>query len=98
MIRNFSFDRLWIGLVGGLFLPPLCLIIIYLTKAPNSSLAEYFDFLITYKVFTKLISLCAAPNLLLFFIFIWTNRLLSARGVLFATILYTFFIIIFNFF
>ncbi len=34
-----------------------------------------------------MISLSVIPNLLLFFLFIWTNRTLSARGVIFATLL-----------
>jgi hypothetical protein len=35
---------------------------------------------------SKLLSLSAIPNLLLFFVFIWTNRPFSARGVIFATL------------
>ena len=34
-----------------------------------------------------LVSLSAIPNLLLFFVFIWTNWNKSARGVIFATLI-----------
>ena len=97
MIRNFSLDSVWLGLIAGILLPPIFLIITYLFKTDEYTVNQFFFFLVTFKVLTKLISLCVVPNLLLFFGFIWTDRLYSARGVLFATILYAMFVLIFRF-
>ena len=58
---------------------------------------DFFDFLFRsflLGVHFKLISICVFPNLLAFFIFIWTNYLKSARGVLLATFIYAFIIFI----
>ncbi|WP_258176623.1 hypothetical protein [Marinilabilia salmonicolor] len=37
----------------------------------------------------KLVSVSVLPNLLIFFVAIWTERLLAARGIVIATLLYT---------
>ncbi|WP_234408808.1 hypothetical protein [Marinilabilia salmonicolor] len=37
----------------------------------------------------KLVSVSVLPNLLIFFLAIWTERLLAARGIVIATLLYT---------
>jgi hypothetical protein len=46
---------------------------------------------------SKVVSLAAIPNLLLFFLFIWTKRNFSARGVIFATLLLAFVMLILKF-
>lgn len=46
---------------------------------------------------SKVVSLTAIPNLLLFFLYIWTDRNFSARGVIFATLLLAFVMLILKF-
>ena len=46
---------------------------------------------------SKVLSLAAVPNLLLFFVFIWTHKNFSARGVIFATLLVAFVMLILKF-
>ncbi len=94
---NKKFDNVFLGLGSGILLPLLSVMIIYLYRFDNYSVNEFFDFMKTMKVFSKLISLCVIPNLLIFFIFIWTHKDHSARGVLGATILWAFVIAIIKF-
>lgn len=81
-----TFDVMWLGTFLGMLVPLLSLIVVYLTKFSKlTSLTNYFRFLIENNGFPQLLSLCALPNLLVFFIFIWTDRLRSARGVVLST-------------
>lgn len=84
-----KFDNGWIGFVVGLLSPMITLYGFYLVKYSHISFKKfYLDVLFANNIVTSSISLCVLTNLLVFFIFIWTNRNLSARGVLFSTIVY----------
>jgi len=86
------------GLVAGLFTPLLTLAGVYLYRfAGQYSLADFFAYLHTMHVFSKLISLSVIPNLLAFFIFIWTHRDQGARGVLGATLIWAFVMLLIKF-
>ena len=96
MSRN-KFDQHWIGITSGLILPVLALMVYYLVRFEGLSLA---DFLKVYKnlgILTHIISLSVIPDLLLFFFFIRQNFLKSARGVLGATFVFTFLVLIIRF-
>jgi hypothetical protein len=79
--------------VPALVLPSLTLLVIWMVKS-NKPLAEFLGQFQQLHMLSKLISLSAIPNLLLFFLFIWTNRNLSARGVIFSTLLLAFIMLI----
>ncbi len=74
-----------LGLIAGLVLPVLTLGVIWLIRY-EGGLGEFLSSLRQMSMLSKVISLAAIPNLLLFFLFIWTNRTFSARGVIFATL------------
>jgi len=76
-----------LGLILGILLPVIVMALIYLIKFSGYPVAYFKEQLLEMKLFSKYLSICVYPNLGLFFIFIWANRLLSARGVLMATIL-----------
>ena len=67
--------------------PLVVMVVFYLLKFAQYPVAYFKEQLLQMQLFSKFISVCVYPNLLLFFIFIWKDRLLSARGVLMATIL-----------
>jgi len=84
------------GLVPALVLPVLTLLGFWIVKSNQG----FVDFLVQFqqmKMLSKVVSLTAIPNLLLFFFFIWTNRNFSARGVIFATLLLAFVMLILKF-
>lgn len=92
-----KFDSLTIGLLLGIAAPIITMLIVYLLKFNLYKADEVLDYLVAKQVFTKIVSLCVIPNLLLFFIFIRKNYLYSARGVLMATILFAVFVFITKF-
>ncbi len=89
-----KFNNQLFGVILGLLLPVLSFLGIYLVLSGSLSLTEYFQKIYQSPIFTKLLSLAVIPNLLLFFIFIWLNYLKSARGIVGATILSAFIIIV----
>ena len=82
-------NNMILGIFLGLIAPTVVYFSIYLTGFGNISFVDFFYLLNEKNVFTKILSLCGLANLLVFFIFIWTNRLISARGVLVATFIFT---------
>ena len=83
-------DNSWLGFIMGISAPLLTLYLFYLIKYSShmSFSLFYQNVLFANNIVTASISLCVLTNLLVFFIFIWTNRNLSARGVLFSTFVY----------
>ena len=75
-----------LGLISGLLLPMVTLLIFWLIRY-EGGLGEFLSSFQRIGALSKVISLSVIPNLLLFFLFIWTNRTFSARGVIFATLL-----------
>jgi hypothetical protein len=95
MIKK-RFDTLLSGLLPALALPALTMLVIWKIKSDNGLV----DFLVSFqqlKMLSKLVSLAAIPNLLLFFLFIWTNRNFAARGVIFSTLLLAFLMLLLKF-
>jgi hypothetical protein len=88
-----KFNSLLTGLIPALVLPALTLLAFWLIKSDRG----FVDFLQHFQqmdMLSKVVSLAAIPNLLLFFLFIWTNRNFSARGVIFSTLLLAFVMLI----
>jgi hypothetical protein len=84
------------GLILGLVLPSATLVILWMVKSELG----LWNFLVRFQylgMLTKMLSLSTIPNLLLFFLFIWTQRNFSARGVIFATLLIAFVMLVLKF-
>jgi len=92
-----KFDSLTLGLILGIIAPIITMLIVYFLKFDLYKVDELLNYLVAKQVFTKIVSLCVIPNLVLFFIFIRKNYLYSARGVLMATILFAAFVFITKF-
>lgn len=87
------FNNVWLGVIIGILLPFLAIVIFYYSSFTGVSLEYFFEQTVHIKVLPRLISVCAIPNLGAFFIFIARNHLYSARGVVLATFLITFFVL-----
>lgn len=92
-----KFDKTGLGLSLGIIAPIITLVVVYLYSFDGYSVKEFFTFLSTMRVMTKLFSLCLLPNLLVFFTFIWGDLMRGARGVLMATILIAVIVMIIQF-
>lgn len=84
------------GLVPALVLPVLTILVFWLVKS-DRGLVDFLEQFQQMRMLSKVVSLAAIPNLLLFFLFIWTNRNFAARGVIFATLLLAFLMLILKF-
>lgn len=93
-----SLNKIWIGLILGMIAPMLSVLGFYKYTYGHLPFMDFVDIMMQSNVYVQLLSICVVPNLLLFFIFIWTNRLSSARGILFATFIYAFVIFGLKFF
>jgi hypothetical protein len=91
-------DHFFVGFIPGILVPVITLLIVFSHSFINLTVQEFFYFLKTMNIMTKLLSLCVLPNLLVFFIFIWPDYLKSARGVLAATFIVAFVILGIQFF
>ncbi|NBC84401.1 MAG: hypothetical protein GVY19_13625 [Bacteroidetes bacterium] len=82
-------NNIFLGCVLGLILPAIAGFLVFEIRFDDYSFRAFISMLNVQGVLTQVLSLCVVPNLLAFFLFIWTNRLLSARGVLLATFIAT---------
>ena len=80
-----KFDTVLTGFIPGLVLPAVTLLILWMTRF-EGNLGEFLTSFQKLQMLSKVVSLSAIPNLLLFFVFIWTDRNFSARGVIMATL------------
>ncbi len=92
-----KFNKPIIGFIGGLLLPVLTFVGIYLALYNGKSFVDFVEITWLQRNMSRGLSLSMLPNLGLFFAFIWTNKLKSAQGVLGVTIVLAFAIIILRF-
>lgn len=88
-----KYDQLVVGLTSGVLVPVITFIIAWMVIS-DDSLGTYFQQFQQINRLSGLISLSALPNLLFFFIFIWLSMYRAARGVIFATLLLAFVMLI----
>jgi hypothetical protein len=80
-------DKQWIGLLLGLITPSITFFSIYLFAYHRDSFTTYYEMISAKKFLSQILSLSVLPNVGVFFIFIWLNKMNAAKGVLAATIL-----------
>ena len=90
------FNSLVTGLIPGILIPLITLVIFWAVRY-DGKFTEFLTQFDRMGLLSKVLSLCILPNLLLFFIFIWTDRSFSARGVIFATIVMAFVMLVVKF-
>lgn len=88
-----------LGLIIGIVVPVLSILLAYLVRFQDElTIKEFIDSLLIHRVYTKVMALGVYfGNIVFFFLFIKTDLLKAARGVLLATILYSFAIMVFRF-
>jgi hypothetical protein len=77
-----------IGTALGLVAPVIVLLLFYVIRYSQISFGRFLQMVNMEGTFSPRISLCVIVNLLIFYLFIWTNRYYSARGVILATFVY----------
>ena len=91
--RN-RFDRILSGWLLGTIVPLVIFLITYEIKYSEIEFAVYLKNLWNMKLFLKILSLCVFPNLGFFLLFYRLKYDMAARGVIMATFMYTFMVLI----
>lgn len=87
-------DNVGIGFLVGFLLPVIIFFTVYLIGQNDMSIAEYTSSLMQLNVLIKLGSLCVFVNSAVFMGFIKLKFEKTARGILGATIIYAFIVLI----
>jgi len=87
-------NKLAAGFWPAIALPAVIFVILYFFSKREIGLGEYFVSLWKLGALIKIVSLCVLPNLILFLNFYRLKYDLAARGVLMATFLYAFLVMI----
>jgi hypothetical protein len=91
-------DKFSVGMILGITFPWILFVIIFLIRYNNIPLGQFLSQLQEMKILIKMLSLCGFPNLLIFFYF-YRNRLdRAAKGVIAATFIYGFLVLVSRFF
>jgi hypothetical protein len=89
-----SLDHIVIGIVVGIIFPFIALFGYYVfTYRSQTSFSGFIGYFSSLRMIVPVISLACIANLLLFFLFLWTDRSNSARGVIMATFAYALWVI-----
>ena len=82
------YNKLLTGLVLGILLPSISVLLFYLVKHPAKSFYDFLVLVTEMDVISPILSLCALPNLGIFYFFINREWWYSARGIILATLLW----------
>lgn len=89
-----NINKIKFGFWPGFVLPVIVFLLMYVAKSKDLSFLDYLNGLWQFQILVKLLTLCVLPNLLLFLYFIKKKYDMAARGVLMATFVYAFLVII----
>ncbi len=92
--RSNRFDNIGIGVLIGFILPAIVFFTVYLINQTGSSLSEFTNSLNRLNVLLKVGSLCVFVNSVVFMGLIKLKYEKIARGILGATMVYAFIILI----
>ncbi|MBL0104329.1 MAG: hypothetical protein IPP51_11590 [Bacteroidetes bacterium] len=87
-------DRFLIGLISGLLAPPVAFAVFSLLSFPDRSILGTLRFYMKGNVLSHVISLSVLMNLIVFFFFLNSKKEQTARGVIGATFVYVFIVLI----
>jgi len=91
--RN-RYDRILTGLIIGIIFPIVIFLVTYEVKYNEMDFRVFLQSMWEMKIFMKLLSLCVFPNLGFFFLFYRNKYDMAARGVIMATFIYAFAVLI----
>jgi hypothetical protein len=91
-------DHVFLGFLLGVIAPSIAILIFYYLNSSTSDLGSFLNLSVKEKLLSPLLSLCLVVNLGVFYLFIHFEKLFSARGVILATFLFGFIIVLLKFF
>lgn len=94
MRKRKKFDNIKTGWILGTISPLIILVVVYFVKYSEIPFQTFIISMWEMKVFMKLLSLCVFPNLALFMFFNHQKLDMSSRGVILATFIYAFIVLV----
>lgn len=84
------YNKQWFGFICGIIAPLIgaLLFMMYAMRMEEATVNDYVDIILQAGVQTEIISVACMMNLAVFFMFIWQNMQLAARGVILSTFVY----------
>ena len=64
-----KYNNVWLGLALGLIIPFITIIIFSLFKSADNNFIEFIEFALSISALSNILSLCALPNLAIFYLF-----------------------------
>jgi hypothetical protein len=89
-----KFNSVITGTIIGLVVPCVTVFLFYAITPTDKTFTNFIHYAVTFQILTRLISICAIPNLVVFFFLMNRNKLFAARGIILATFIITFGVII----
>jgi hypothetical protein len=87
MLEFFKRDANRTGIVAAVIFPLAILIITLLVMSKSMSLVSYIQTMVILGSFSKILSLCVYPNLIIFYLYLHYNCNRSAKGVVWGTMI-----------
>ena len=81
----------------GAVLPLVIFLLVYFIGYSKTPFSEFLEFAFIMRALPKILSLCAIPNLAIFYFFLNKEYWYATRGVIAATLLYTLAVVVFKF-
>ena len=97
MLLGRRWNKFWIGLALGIVLPLVAFLLIYFFGYSKTPFGEFLKYAFMIKALPKILSLCAIPNLAIFYLFLNKEYWYATRGVIFATMLCTLVVVLIKF-
>jgi hypothetical protein len=95
--RQKRWDKFSVGMFWGIISPLVLFLIIYLIRYNSIPISQFLVHLREMKILIKILSLCGFSNLLIFLYF-YRNRLdNAAKGIIAATFVYGFLVLVSRF-
>jgi hypothetical protein len=96
--RQKRLDKFAVGMIWGIIFPLVIFVFIYLIRYGSIPFSQFLFQLRELKIVIKILSLCGFSNLLIFLYF-YRNKLdKAAKGVIAATFVYGFLVLVSRFF
>ena len=90
-------NKFWIGLTLGIVLPVIVFFLVYFIGYSETSFGEFLEYAFIMRALPKILSLCAVPNLAIFYLFLNKEYWYGTRGIIAATFLCTLGVVVIKF-
>ena len=87
-------DNIWVGTLAGIILPLMVMGVVYFSSYAYLTVPQFLRKMVFASIILKLLSLCAVINLGAFFLFYRVEHDKAARGVIFATMVLAFIVVV----